>query len=126
MSQTGTNNRRAGRIYLKIDGVLHDAKGSFSYNLGQDKRDGIIGADGVHGYKETPQIPFIEGAVTDASELDLEALTGQDNVTVTLELVNDKTIVLSNAWFAGEGTVTTEEAEIAVRWESRIPAVESA
>lgn len=125
MSQTGTNNRRAGRIYLKIDGVLHDAKGSFSYNIGQDKRDGIVGADGIHGYKETPQIPFIEGAVTDRGDLDLEALAKQDNVTVTLELVNGKTIVLANAWFAGEATVTTDEAEIAVRWESRSPATES-
>ena len=48
-----------------------------------------------------------------------------DNVTVTLELIHGKTIVLANAWYAGEGTVTTEEAEIAVRWESRIPTVES-
>ena len=54
----------------------------------------------------------------------MEALVRGDNATVTLELVNGKTIVLSNAWFAGEGTVTTEEAEIAVRWESRSPAVE--
>lgn len=120
------NNRRAGKIYLKINGELRDAKGSFSYNLGHDKRDGIIGADSIHGYKETPQIPFIEGAVTDADDLDVAALVRQDNVTVTLELVNGKTIVLSNAWFAGEGTVTTEEAEIAVRWESRVPATESA
>lgn len=126
MSQTGTNNRRAGRIYLKIDGALHDAKGSFSYNLGRDKRDAIVGADGIHGYKETPQIAFIEGAVTDRGDMDLEAMAMQDNVTVTLELVNGKTIVLANAWFAGEGTVTTEEAEITVRWESRSPATESA
>ena len=126
MSQTGSNNRRAGRVYLKIDGALHDAKGSFSYNLGRDKRDGIVGADGIHGYKETPQIPYIEGAITDRGDLDLDALARQDNVTVTLELVNGKTIVLANAWYAGEGTVTTGEAEIAVRWESRSPAVESA
>jgi hypothetical protein len=121
----GTNNRRAGRVFLKVDGALFDAKGSFSYNLGQDKRDGIIGADGIHGYKETPQIPYIEGAVTDRGDLDLEAVSRQDNVTVTLELVNGKTIVLANAWFAGEGTVTTEEGEITVRWESRTPAIES-
>jgi len=121
----GTNNRRAGRIYLKIDGALHDAKGSFSYNLGHDKRDGIVGADGVHGYKETPQVPFIEGAITDRADIDLAKMTQQDNVTVTLELANGKTIVLANAWFAGEGGVTTEEAEIAVRWESRTPGVES-
>jgi hypothetical protein len=121
----GTNNRRAGRVFLKVDGELFDAKGSFSYNLGQDKRDGIIGADGIHGYKETPQIPYIEGAITDRGDLDLEKVCLQDNVTVTLELVSGKTIVLANAWFSGEGTVTTEEAEIAVRWESRTPAVES-
>ena len=121
----GTNNRRAGRVFLKVDGALFDAKGSFSYNLGQDKRDGIVGADGIHGYKETPQIPYIEGAITDRGDLDLEKVCLQDNVTVTLELVSGKTIVLSNAWFAGEGAVTTEEAEITVRWESRIPAIES-
>ena len=128
MSQTnerGTNNRRAGRIYLKIDGALCDAKGSFSYNLGHDKRDAIVGADGIHGYKETPQVPFIEGAITDRADLDLELISKADNVTVTLELVNGKVIVLANAWFAGEGGVTTEEAEVAVRWESRTPAVES-
>lgn len=125
MSQSATNNRRAGRIYLKTDGALQDAKGSFSYNLGYDKRDAIVGSDGIHGYKETPQIAFIEGVVTDRGDLALESLATQDNVTVTLELVNGKTIVLANAWFAGEATVTTEEAEITVRWESRSKGVES-
>ena len=126
MAGLGSNNRRAGRVYLKIDGALYDAKGSFSYNLGHDKREGIVGADGIHGYKETPQLPFIEGVITDRGDIDLEALTTADNVTVTLELVNGKTIVLANAWFAGEGGITTEDAEIAVRLESRTPAVESA
>ena len=52
----GTNNRRAGRIYFKVDGTQYDAKGKFSYNLGLDKREAIVGADGVHGYKSTPQV----------------------------------------------------------------------
>lgn len=117
-------NRRAGIIYLKIDGALQEAKGSFSYNLGHPKRDGIVGADGIHGYKETPQIPFIEGAITDSSQINLEKLVLLDEVTVHLELNNGKTVVLSNAWFAGEGTPTTEEAEIPVRFESRKPGQE--
>lgn len=120
-----SNNRRAGRIWLKVDGVQLDAKGSFSYNLGHPKRDAIIGADRIHGYKETNQVPYIEGAITDASDFDLAKLAKQDGVTVTLELNNGKVVVLSDAWFAGEGTVTTDEAEIMVRWESRTPAVES-
>lgn len=121
-----TGNRRAGIIYLKIDGALQEAKGDFSYNLGSPKRDAIIGADGIHGFKETPQVPFIEGAVTDAATLDLSALTTIDNATVHLELNNGKTIVLANAWYASEGTPTTGEAEIPVRFESRTPAQEIA
>lgn len=121
----GTNNRRAGTIYLKVDGRQYDAKGSFTYNLGLAKRDGIIGSDGVHGYKETPQIAFIEGAITDSFELSLEELATLDNATVTLDLANGKTIVLSNAWFAAESSVTTEEAEIGIRFESRRQGKES-
>lgn len=113
------NNLRAGKIYIKINGDLKDAKGDYTYNLGKPKRDAIIGADGVHGYKETPQVASIEGAITDAPDLSLADLTTVDNATVTLELANGKTIVLNNAWYAGEGSVTTGESEIAVRFESR-------
>ena len=88
----GTNNRRAGIIYVKVDGRQYDAKGAYTYNLGKPKRDAIIGSDGVHGYKETPQVAFIEGAVTDSDDLDLASLVTADNVTVTLELNNGKTI----------------------------------
>ncbi|MGD9638384.1 MAG: phage tail tube protein [Alphaproteobacteria bacterium] len=111
------SNARAGTIYLKVDGTLRDAKGDFTYNLGKSKREAIIGADGVHGYKETPQVPFIEGAITDDSDLDLANFVTQDDVTVTLELANGKTIVLSDAWYASEGDVTTSEGEIKVRFE---------
>ena len=29
----GTNNRRAGIIYVKVDGRQYDAKGAYTYNL---------------------------------------------------------------------------------------------
>jgi hypothetical protein len=124
MSQA-SNNRRAGRIFLKVDGAMFDAKGSFSYNLGEEKRDAIVGADRIHGYKVSIQVPFIEGAITDRADLSLSDLARQENVTVTLELENGKTIVLADAWFAGEAGVTTDEAEISVRWESATLGVES-
>ncbi|MBU1229556.1 MAG: phage tail tube protein [Proteobacteria bacterium] len=111
-------NKRAGTLYLKIDGVQREAKGEFTYDIGGEKREAIVGADTVHGYKTAPRVPFIEGAITDSKELNLKTLQGLDGVTVTLELANGKTIVLSNAWFAGEGTVKTGEAEIPVRFEA--------
>lgn len=120
-----SNNRRAGTIYVRVDGERIEAKGSFSYSLGLPKRDAIIGSDGVHGFSETAQVAFIEGATTNHRDLDLEKLFLQDGVTVTLEEANGKVVSLSDAWFAGEGTVATEEGEIAVRWESSLPATES-
>lgn len=117
------NQRRAGTIQLQVSGEIMDAKGSFSYNLGKPKREAIPGADRIHGYKEMPQVPFIEGIITDRGTLDLAALVSSTEVTVTLKLANGKTISL-NGWFAGEGTGTTEEGEITVRWEGSLPAEE--
>jgi hypothetical protein len=111
--------RRAGLITLKTGGEVQDAKGDFTYNLGIPKREAIIGADGVHGYKETPQVAFIEGAITDRSSLNVGDLALGKDLTITLELANGKTIVLRNAFFAGDGNVGTGEGEIAVRWESK-------
>ncbi|MBL3582628.1 phage tail tube protein [Oleidesulfovibrio alaskensis] len=114
-----TANKRAGTLFLKLDGELQEAKGEFTYNLGLPKREAIVGADGVHGYKETPQVPFIEGAITDRAGLELKTLQTMDGVTVTLELAHGKTIVLREAWYAGEGTVKSGESEIPVRFEGQ-------
>jgi len=107
----------AGKIFFKVAGVQENAKGNFSYNLGLSKREALIGADKVHGYKEVPQVAFIEGEITDRSDLDLAKLIELKDTSITLELANGKVILLRDAWFAGEGTVTTDEATIAVRYE---------
>jgi hypothetical protein len=112
-----SGQRKGGIIQIQVGGVLQDAKGAFTYGLGVEKRDTIVGADSVHGYKAMPQVPFIEGAFTDRAGLDLKALFLTDGATVTLNLANGKTVVLSNAWHAGEGTISTEEGEFAVRFE---------
>jgi len=111
------DQRVAGLIEVKVNGEIQAAKGSWSYNLGRPKREAVIGSDGVHGYKETPQVAFIEGAITDRGNLDLAAIASGRDSTVTLTLGNGKIVSLSEAWFAGDGTGTSEEGEIAVRWE---------
>lgn len=109
--------RVGGIIFVKTDGELYRAKGSWTYNLGKPMREGVIGSDGFHGYKETPQLSFIEGVITDGASLSMETLLGLKDATVTLELANGKIIVLREAYFAGEGSATTEEGEIAARFE---------
>ena len=104
---------------MQVDGQIYRAKGSFSYNLGTPRREPIIGSDGVHGYKETPQVGFIEGEITDGSDMNLPALTAITDATVTLDLANGKLIALYDAYFAGEGTVGTDEGNIGVRFEGQ-------
>ena len=109
--------RVAGIIYIKVDGVQYDAKGEFTYNIGSPLREAVVGSDGVHGFSETPQTPFIEGEITDRASLDLAKLTNIEDATVTLELANGKVIALREAWYAADGNVGTGQANITTRFE---------
>ncbi len=111
------SQRKGGIIQVAANGVLYDCKGAFDYNLGRAKRESIVGSDRVHGFKETPQVPYIEGKVTDRASLDLNALLVMENATITLTLANGKTVVLGGAIYAADGKVNTEEGEIEVRFE---------
>jgi hypothetical protein len=111
-------NRRVGGVLLfKLDGQVYLAKGNFEYDIGAPKRDAVVGADSVHGFKEMPKVPFISGAITDTDETDLEALLNFRDGTATLELANGKVIVIREAYYAGDGNVSTEEGEIPLRIE---------
>jgi hypothetical protein len=110
------SQRRGGIIQFQVNGEIYDAKGSFAYNLGRPMREEIIGADRPHGFKETPQAPFIEGEITDSASLDLASFVTIEDATVTLALANGKTIALYEAYYAGEGTGNSEEGNIAVRF----------
>jgi len=111
------NRRVGGILFLKIDGELFQAKGEFTYNVNPVKRESVVGQDTVHGFKEEPKALFIEGAITDSDELDLQGFQAIRDATVTLEVANGKTIVLREAFYAADGDVTSSEGEIQVRFE---------
>ncbi len=113
------DQRRGGIIQLQINGEIFRAKGSFTYNLGSPMRESIVGADVMHGFKETPQPGFIEGEITDGSDVTLQTLVTTEDATVTLDLPNGKMFVLHEAYFAADGTANTDEGNIAVRFEGR-------
>lgn len=111
--------RKGGIIELQIDGAIYQAKGAFTYGLGKAVREAIVGHDEVHGYKETPVAPFIEGEITDSSDLSLDGLAAVTDSTVTLRLANGKVIALRNAWCTNPDGLgaSTEEGNISVRFE---------
>lgn len=110
-------NRISGRLFVKVDGTQYDAIGGFTYNINPVKRETELGADKPHGYKELPQVQFVEGEIRDASTLNVQAFFGITNSTMQLELANGKTILLRNAWYAGDGEIGTENANIQLRFE---------
>lgn len=109
--------RVGGIIEFSVNGNRYNVKGNWTYNPGSNKREAVVGADGIHGYKEMPQVAFIEGEVTDTGDLDLVGLTNIVDATAVLGLANGKSFVLQEAWFAGEGTGNTEEGNVSARFE---------
>ena len=110
-------SRIAGVINLAVNGTSYMLAGDFTYDIGGYKREMMSGPDGVHGYKETVKIPFIEGDLRDTSAVDLATLTNLTDATVVLTLANGKTISLYNAVFTGDGVGATGEATIKARFE---------
>jgi len=110
-------NRVGGIIQVQANGQLYSAKGNFTWNLGRPKREPVTGSDGMHGYKETPQVAFIEGEFTDRGDMDVVALVTMKDAMVTLQLANGKTIALRSGYYAGDGTGNSDEGNLDVRFE---------
>jgi hypothetical protein len=111
------SNLIAGTIAFKVDGTQLLAKGNFSWNLGHAKREAVMGSDGFHGYKETPQVPYIEGEITIDADTDVTGILDTVDATVTLDLATGNSIVLSGGYYAGDGKGETEEGKLTIRFE---------
>lgn len=110
--------RIGGPVEIQVGGVRLSVKAGTSYNLGVPKRSSVMGSKQMEGYKEEPQPAFVEFVITDKRTTDVKALQKMEDVTLTMTVPNGKTILLHNAFHAGEGTITTDEGEIASRFES--------
>lgn len=108
------DNQRAGLISIAINGELLDAKGEFTYNLGTPIREPIVGADRIHGFKETPGTPMLKGQITDRRGLDVKKLSSVVDATITLQSGTGKTVVFRQAWAGGGFDVGTSESAIDV------------
>ena len=109
--------RRHGVRRAMIDGEVIDVKGGLGYSLGGDKLESVMGVDRHHGYKVTRMPAYIEFTITDRNGFDLRRLTKMDDVTVTADLENGKTVKFGHSAYTAEGKVTADEGEIESRFE---------
>ena len=116
-----------GSVVIHAGGNQLSVKGSVTSNIGQtETRETIIGLDGVHGHTSKKLAPFIQVNVTERPEFPLSEINRLDDVTVTMQLANGDSLVLSNAWHVGEAELNPEEGELTLRFEGmkgeRMPA----
>src|SRR5262245_22086588 len=107
----------AGTAFLKVDGDMYPLKGNLTVSGSPMERTGIAGQDFVHGYQELPRVPYIEGDVSTTEEVSVEFIESLTNVTVTADLINGKTYVLTNAWTKGPIEINTHDGQFRVRFE---------
>ena len=87
--------------------MIVTTEGEFTYNLGKPKRQAEKnGALGVAGFSAEAQVPYCDGEIYDTENLDVENLLKTEAATVTIELFNGKTFLLTGATFCGEGEFT--------------------
>jgi hypothetical protein len=110
-------NRFAGTAYVKVDSEQFALRGDLTISIDPFERTGVAGLDGVHGYTEAPRVPFIEGTFSDIRGLSLTRLQQMCDVTVTAEMVNGKTYLLSQAWTATARELNAVEGSVSIRWE---------
>lgn len=109
--------RIAGVCYIKVDGQQYDLRGNLIVSISPTERSGVAGMDGVHGFIETPRVPFIAGNFSDTNELSINDLDAIENATITVELANGKAYILREAWTKSAHEIDGTQGQIAVRFE---------
>ncbi|MBW6399983.1 phage tail tube protein [Roseomonas sp. HJA6] len=106
--------RIAGTAYIKVDSVQLALKGSIEVDPADVMREPVTGLDGVHGYKETPKAPSITVTVSKTPDLKLKQVLGWKGRTVTAELGDGTTYVLSDAFQSGELKLDGAEGQVPI------------
>jgi len=110
----------AGTAFLKVDGAQYPLKGNLTVSASPIERTAVCDPkEGMVGFYETPRAPFIEGDVSTLAGLSTEQIEGITNATVTAELINGYTYVLSRAFHKGLVEINTHDGQFHVRFEGK-------
>lgn len=115
-SKVGSAGFLAGIAYLSIDGTPYQVAGGAKYDVSTVSREGLVGMDGPHGFKETPKFGSISVSLRDSGGLSVAALNAMTSVTVVLQLANGKTIMGGACFTADAQEVDAAEATLEVKW----------
>lgn len=111
----GNPNQVTGRVFVKINGDRQNSKEGAKLDFGGVSRTGVKGDNGVHGFSESTEIPYIECTISHKGDTSLAALQKLTNETITFETDSGKRYVLRNAWTAK--SLELSKGEVSLRFE---------
>jgi len=117
-----STNKIAGTAFVKYSQANGQSRqlalrGNWTVSIDPDEREGIAGQDGVHGYKEMPRVPFMEGEFSTVRGFSIDELKAIKDATITTETANGNVYLLRNAWTAGAREIDTAEGQCSIRFE---------
>lgn len=99
----------AGTCYIKVDGEQLEVSGGIEVPLSDTQRETVMGLNGVAGFKEIARAPSLKLSAIMVPGFPLERLTTGTDMTITAELANGMTYVLSGAYLIGEPSANPED-----------------
>jgi hypothetical protein len=100
-----------------VDGDQLALRGNFTVSPSPVERTMIAGQDGVHGYQELPRVPFIEGDISTRTDMLLEDIDSQTDVTVVAQLANGMQYTLVGATCKSALEANARDGQVRIRWE---------
>lgn len=86
-----------GVCFVTANGRRLEIGNSVSYGVSDYVREVTRGLSGRAKVTKKPNVPFIEVELTTYGEVSLKEIADLENITVTLEMANGKTFVLTKA-----------------------------
>ncbi|KJK14887.1 MULTISPECIES: phage tail tube protein [Pseudomonas] len=103
----------AGTCYVKADGEQLTITGGVECPLSDKKRETITRGF----YKEEDLVPYISVDAVKTPNFPRAKLANATNMTITAELADGSSYVLSGAYLVDETKVTGDDAKVALKFE---------
>ena len=105
----------AGTCYVKVDGEQLVLSGGVEVPLTDVTRETVVPGY----YKETERTPYVSLTAVFDANFPIDQLKEGTDMTVTAELANGKTYVLSGAYLVEEPSAGSEEGTAELKFEGR-------
>lgn len=100
-----------GMAFIKADGEQFSTNGEFTLSIIESKASVVLATNGDVLYTEEPMASTVSGTLYFKEDFDAEKLVKMRDVTVTIELNNGKTAVISEAVQTGEASLDVAAGE---------------